>query len=99
MVNHVVCSCCVVLHLANIFEKLESNPELIVVTYPWNDNVHKFSGVPPYVAMMQELTLLRDEQRSLIDNFVDKVKAALTEYGVNSECLTDENIRQLLDQF
>ena len=35
----------------------------------------------------------------MIDNFVNKVKIALQEYGVDNERLTVENLNQILDQF
>jgi len=49
--------------------------------------------------MLQELTLLQTEQRNLIDGFVNRVKSALEEYGVDSECLTVENLTRILDRF
>ncbi len=112
MVNHVVHCSSVVLHQADVVQRCDENPGIVVVTCPWNDNVgHVYTGVPPYVAMLQELTLLRTKQINLIDGFVnkvktaleeygvDRVKTALEEYGVDSEWLTVENLNWILDCF
>ena len=34
-------------------------------------------GVPPHVAVLQELHSLKVKQQSLIDNFISKVKTAI----------------------
>jgi len=99
MVNHVVHCSSVVLCQADVVWRCDENPGIIVVTCRWNDNVgHVYTGVPPYVAMLQELTLLQTEQRNLIDGFVNRVKTALEEYGVKEQ-LTVENLNQILDHF
>jgi len=100
MVNHVVHCSSVVLRQADVVQRCDENPGIVVVTCPWNDNVgHVYTGVPPYAAMLQELTLLRTKQRNLIDGFVNRMKTALEEYGVDSEQLTVENLNQILDHF
>jgi len=100
MVNHVVRCSSVVLRRADVVQRCNENTGIVVVTCPWNDTCnHAYSGVPPYVAMLQELTLLRTEQRNLIDGFVNRVKAALEDYGVDSERLTVENLNRILDRF
>ena len=74
----------ITLHHADIVEKFERSLDIVVVTYPWNDN-HVYSGILPHISMMQQLTLLQTDQKNLIDNFVDRVKVALEEFGVNNE--------------
>jgi len=54
MVNHVVHCCCIVFCDDDVMRRCNKNPEFVVVLYPWNDA----SGVPLYVAMLSELTLL-----------------------------------------
>jgi len=64
MVNHVVHCMSTVLHQADVVQCCDANPCLVIVMCPWNDNAgHVFTGVPPYVAMLQELTLLQIEQK------------------------------------
>ncbi len=59
MVNHVVCCVSTVLHQVDVVQHCDTNPGFVIVTCPWNDNAgHVFTDVPPYVAMLQELTLL-----------------------------------------
>ena len=43
---------------------------------------------PPHVALLQEVTYVKEEQRRLIDNFVNKVKTAIDESGVAGGNLT-----------
>jgi len=62
MVNHVIHVCSIALRQDTVSRALNDNPQLVVVTYPWNDEVNVYSGVPPYVSMLQELTVLRTEQ-------------------------------------
>jgi len=99
MVNHVVRCCSVVLRHAAVIERCDRNPNLVRVSYPWNDRGHIYTGIPPHVSTLQELTLLREEQKNLIDGFVDRVKLALQEYGVDNERLTVENLNRILNNF
>jgi len=79
--------------------RLTRNNAFVVVTYPWNDrDGHTYTGVPPYVSMMQELELLQNNQMNLIDNFIARVKQGLEEYGMNSEQITVDALRRLLDE-
>jgi len=45
LVNHIVCCSSITLHHADIVAKFESNPDIVVVPYPWSD---AYSGVPPH---------------------------------------------------
>jgi len=85
MVNHVVHCCSIVLPDAEVIEQCDRYPKLVHVLYPWNDHGHRYTGVPLHVMTLQELTLLREEQKNLIDGFVDRVKTALQEYGVDNK--------------
>ena len=58
---------------------LDNNPDCVVVTFPWSSNGGSFMGVPPHVAVLQELHSLKVKQQSLIDNFISKVKTAIEE--------------------
>jgi len=78
-VNHIVVHCSsITFYCADIVVKFDSNHDIAVVTYPWNDiNSHAYSGIPLHTAMMQQLILLQTDQKNLIDNFVNRVKVAL----------------------
>jgi hypothetical protein len=39
---------------------------LVVVSFPWNDNQHHYSGIPPHVALLQELAVVKSTQQQLI---------------------------------
>jgi len=64
MVNHVVHCCSVVLHHAAVIERCDRNPNLVHVSYPWNDHGHSYTGIPLHVLTLQELTLLHEEQKT-----------------------------------
>ena len=98
-VNHIVCVSCAVLRSATTLDKLENVPNLIVVKYPWNDRVHAFSGIPPYVSILQDISLVRHDQRELIDNFVNQVKEALRQYGINGNHMAEQRLQELLTTF
>jgi hypothetical protein len=98
VVNHVVRVASVALRDENVLTKIETL-KFLRVTYPWNDNEHVFGGIPPHVALLQQLKLLRSDQLNLINNFTDRVKEALTSYGVNADKLTEERLRLVLKDF
>ena len=54
----------------------------IVVSYPWSSN-ETFMGIPPHVAIMQDLSCLKTAQEGLIDSFVGKVKQTIDECGLS----------------
>lgn len=71
----------------------------MVVTHPWNDDRHAFTGIPPHIAVLQELTLVKVQQRELIDTFVTKVKQAIDESGVGGGVLSEARLRAIFDDF
>jgi len=44
--------------MRQVMRRCNKNLVYVVVLYPWNDVAHIHSGVPPYVAMLSELTFL-----------------------------------------
>jgi hypothetical protein len=79
--------------------KLHDKPDLVVVTYPWNDDVHQFSGIPPHVSLLQEIAVLRSQHTHLIDGFVDRIREALSSNGYGPNRLTDESLQRILREF
>jgi hypothetical protein len=72
----------------------------VIVTYPWNDLEHTFSGVPPYTSLLQELHLIKTDQRDLISNFVTKVRVALEGFGLDADRISmEQRIKNLLNDF
>ena len=72
---------------------------MVKISFPWNDDIHVFTGVPPHIALLQELRIVRIDQIKLIDSFVDKVKEALETFGVNADRLSENRLRTVLDEF
>ena len=54
-------------------------------------------GVPPHVAVLQELQSLKVKQQSLIDNFISKVKTAIEECDLASGSLSEHRLQQIFD--
>ena len=79
--NHVVVAGSQALREQDVLEEIQGN-DVIKVTKPWNDTAHAFSGIPPHVAVLHRLALIRTEQQTLIDGFVGNVKQAIEESGV-----------------
>ena len=53
--NHVVLASGQLFQDEEILHQLDNNPDCVVVTYPWPSNGESFMGVPPHVAVLQEL--------------------------------------------
>ncbi len=97
-VNHVVWFSSAVLRRADVVEKLESNSLIVKVSYPWaNVEENAFSGIPPHCTILNELARARVLQQDIVDQFVERVKQAMTEYGVNNNQMNEQNIRNLLE--
>ena len=75
-----------------VLYQLDNNPGCVVVTYPWSSNIESFMGVPPHVAVLQELQSLMVKQQSLIDNFVSKVKTAIEECDIAGGSLMEQRL-------
>ena len=56
-------------------------------------------GVPPHVAILQELQSLKVKQQSLIDNFISKVKTAIEECNLAGGTLSEQRLWQIFDGF
>ena len=96
--NHVVCSS----HLfrnASILEQMDGNDKPVVVTYPWNDKNHKFSGIPPHTVLLQKMEHLKVEQQGQVNLFVDKIRTAINESGISANGITEARLRNLFDGF
>ena len=49
-------------------------------------------GVPPHVAVLQELQSLKVKQQSLIGTFISKVKTAIEECDLASGTLSEQRL-------
>ena len=97
--NHIFVTGAHALNSDEVKLKLIEKPDLVVVTYPWNDDVHQFSGIPPHVALLQEITVLRSQQTQLVDGFVDRIREALSSNGYGPNRLTTESLQRILTEF
>ena len=73
---------------------------LVCVMYPWNDRFgNSYTGIPPHIAVLQELACIRKEQKTLVDSFVDKVKQAIDESGLSGSGVTEQRLQTMFESF
>jgi hypothetical protein len=75
-----------------------SDKYVVGVTFPWNDN-NAFSGIPPHVAILQQVAKVSGAQSRLVDEFVVKLRQALEEVGVNGGRMLEDNLKNILKDF
>ncbi|KAL7560005.1 hypothetical protein ACA910_013499 [Epithemia clementina (nom. ined.)] len=97
--NHVIRATSQVLcHEAMVLFFAE-NSDAVKTTMPWMDTVHHFSRIPPHIAALHNLMVVRDEQRHLVDQFMDRMKGLLDERGIqHGGALTVQNLRDILGE-
>jgi hypothetical protein len=98
-VNHVFCITSVAFRSGELLERLRSDKDLIQVTFPWNDDDNAFSGIPPHVAIMQQVQQINEKQSRLVGDFITEMKATLEDMGVNGERMSEANLRGVLADF
>lgn len=72
--------------------------DVLKVTHPWNDSIHKFTGIPPHCVLLQEIAAVRSSQTQMLDTFVDKVKEALVDCGVTGGQLTEQRFQAIFEK-
>jgi hypothetical protein len=98
--NHVAQIASILLHDNAIVEKIGTKKSnMVTVLFPWNDKEHAYSGIPPHVTTLQQLTCFRHEQRDLIDQFVPRVKRAIQECGLAGNSIVEERFERVLEDF
>ena len=96
--NHVVKTSSVCFRNGADLEKVEQE-KWVITSYPWSAPDLSFTGIPPYCVVLQNVMEVKSEQKSFILEFGDKVKQALTEYGVNSGSLSEERVQAIMNEF
>lgn len=99
-INHTVLNTSTCLKSAELLARLTNNVDCIKVTYPWKEGNNKaFSGIPPHVVVLQEVTEIKDRQALLVADFIVQMKGVLEQMGVNGGRMTEANLRTILDDF
>lgn len=95
--NHIarVTSHC--LRTGELLTRLNSSDNIIVVTFPWNDDNNVFTGIPPHIALMHEVTQIKDKQTLLVSEFIVEMKSLLEQMGVDGGRMSETNLRTILD--
>lgn len=96
-VNHIVRTLSYALRSATVLAHVDSTR--LKATFPWNDAIHTFCGIPPHVAILQQLAVVHKDQEHFDASFIGKVTEALELFGINSDRVTDANLRKTLEQF
>ena len=81
--------------------------ESVGVTYPWNDTIHHFSGIPPHVAILQDMAILKhtqeqliQDQRQMVDQYTTRTRELLEELNLDGGRRAEQqNFRNMLDEF
>ena len=61
--NHVIQVSSIIFRNEGIMMMLDGAPDCVAVSHPWSDDFHHtFTGIPPHVATLQELTVVKNEQ-------------------------------------
>jgi hypothetical protein len=73
--------------------------EFVLVLYPWNDINHVFTGIPPHISVLQELSVIKNKQGRLIGEFVEQVSVVLGRLGANGGRMMEENLRSATNKY
>jgi hypothetical protein len=96
--NHVVRSDSVLYNNVADMERIESEA-WVIIAYPWSHPNLVFSGIPPYCSLLQHIAEVKSDQKKFFTSFIDQVKQALQEYGVNAGTLSEERVQAIMNQF
>lgn len=98
-VNHVFCVTSHVFRNGELLQRLRDDKDMIMVTFPWNDGEKAFSGIPPHVAIMQQVQQIHDKQSRLVADFIKEMKTTLEQMGVDGGRMSEDNLRNILNNF
>jgi hypothetical protein len=71
--------------------------EVVAVVYPWSDKYNRvFTGIPPHAALLQELQLIKMEQRELMASFTQKVHDAICSSGMGGGVMTELRMKEIV---
>jgi hypothetical protein len=89
-----------VIHRSDGVEQFRAS---VQVSYPWNDNINHYSGIPPHVTVLQDMAMLKNtqeqllrDQQQLVGDFVTQTRILLADGGRLAD---REYMRDMLDQF
>lgn len=68
----------------------------IIITHPWTDSSRAFSGIPPQVSLLYELTSMRDHQQKMVGKIVDKIQGLVASDGGR---MSEHNLKKILTDF
>ena len=96
--NHILRVTCSLLRNNELLGKINRNPSIIAVSFPWNDN-KAFTSIRPHVALMQQIMQVKDKQSELVNDFIQQLRATLEEMGVDGGQMSENNLRSIHSNF
>ena len=72
---------------------------MVVVSHPWNDTMHAFSGILSHFVLFQQIEQILEQQETLVNTFVDKVCMAIDKSGLTGSGITKQHLQRLFDGF
>ncbi|KAL7574439.1 hypothetical protein ACA910_015812 [Epithemia clementina (nom. ined.)] len=95
--NHVACTTSQAYRHAPTLNFFLENEDAVTTTMPWADCQHHFSGIPLHMTVLHDLMVVRDEQKLLVDQFIDKMGTLLDKRGIEQGGgLTVQNLQEVL---
>ncbi|KAL7564231.1 hypothetical protein ACA910_012259 [Epithemia clementina (nom. ined.)] len=78
---------------------LVANNDIVTVRFPWSAGEdHQFTGVPPHVCILQEISYVKEQQKRMADRFLSKIREVIDEAGVGGG-VTEQCLRAVFDGF
>jgi hypothetical protein len=98
-VNHAFLVTCNCFRMQDVVSQIDHNRDSVVhVTYPWN-NDNAYSGIPPHVALLQEVTAVKQKQERLVGEFIQQMTEVLQRMGVDGGRISDQSVQDVLEKF
>ncbi|KAL7578468.1 hypothetical protein ACA910_011537 [Epithemia clementina (nom. ined.)] len=97
-VNHVVRITSALFRDATALD-LVANNNIVTVQFPWSAGEdHQFTGVPPHVCILQEISYVKEQQKGMADRFLSKIREVIKEAGVRGG-VTEQHLRAVFNGF
>ncbi|KAL7571615.1 hypothetical protein ACA910_011155 [Epithemia clementina (nom. ined.)] len=98
LVNHVVRITSALFRDAAALD-LVANNDIVTFRFPWSDrDDHQFTGVPPHVCILQEISYVKEQQKGMADRFLSKIREVIDEAGVGGG-ITEQHLQAVFDGF
>jgi hypothetical protein len=93
--NHVTRSNCQLFRNSSLMEAAVTHTHVI---YPWDQTAAQFgfTGIPPHVAILHQLQGICTGQRSLVNQFTERMTVLLDARGMDGGAMTEARLREVV---